>query len=63
MGPPVQFVLEGGIERPTDEELAVAAEAAADVFLRAHGVEPAIVRKPRPTVAHRKPRRSADWRA
>lgn len=62
MGPPVQFVLEGAIERPSDEELAVAATAAADVFLRAYAVEPATARKPRPAV-HRKPRRSADRRA
>ncbi len=62
MGPPVQFVLEGAIERPSDEELAAAAAAAADVFLRAYAVEPAIARKPRIS-SQRRPRRSADRRS
>ena len=35
MGPPVQLLLEGAIDRPSDRELAAAAAAAADVFLRA----------------------------
>jgi AcrR family transcriptional regulator len=59
MGPPVQFVLEGAIERPSDKELAAAAAAAAEVFLRAYAVEPASARKPR-AAARRKPRRSVD---
>ena len=58
MGPPVQLVLEGAIERPSNQELATAAAAAADVFLRAYAIEPATAAKPRPA-AHRKPRRSA----
>jgi hypothetical protein len=58
MGPPVQFLLEGAIERPSDHELAVAAAAAADVFLRAYAAEPVTSRKARP-VARRKSRRPA----
>jgi len=57
LGPPVQLLLEGAIERPSDQELAAAAAAAADVFLRAYAVEPATARKVRPA-ARRKPRRS-----
>src|SRR5581483_4827297 len=62
MGAPVQWVLEGAIERPSDQELAAAAAAAADVFLRAYAVEPAIARKPRIS-SQRRPRRSADRRS
>lgn len=47
MAPPVQLVLEGAIARPSDEELAAAADAAADVFLRAYAPEPSAARKPR----------------
>ena len=61
MGPPVQFVLEGAIERPSDQELAAAGAAAADVFLRAYAIEPAIAGKRRPA-ARSKPRRTADRR-
>jgi AcrR family transcriptional regulator len=39
MGAPVQLVLEGVIKRPSDEQIASAARAAADVFLRAYAVE------------------------
>jgi AcrR family transcriptional regulator len=35
----VELVLEGVIERPSDEELATAAQAAADVFLRAYAID------------------------
>ena len=62
MGAPVQFLLEGAIERPSDQEIAAAGAAAADVFLRAYAVEPAIAGKQRPATASRKPRRSADRR-
>jgi AcrR family transcriptional regulator len=58
MGPPVQLVLEGAIERPSDQELAAAAAAAADVFLRAYASEAASPRKVR-RATRRKPRRSA----
>lgn len=37
-GAPVQWVLEGVIERPSDRELAAAAKAAADVILRAYAI-------------------------
>ncbi len=56
MGPPVQFVLEGSTERPSDQELAAAASAAADVFLRAYTVEPAIAGKPRPAARRKRQR-------
>jgi AcrR family transcriptional regulator len=46
MGEPVQLVLEGVIDRPSDEEIATAAQAAADVFLRAYVIEPPAARKP-----------------
>jgi AcrR family transcriptional regulator len=46
-GIPVQWVLEGVVETPGDDELAVAAAAAADVFFRAYATEPVTVRKPR----------------
>ncbi len=59
MGPPIQFVLEGVIERPSEQELATAAAAATDMFLRAYAVEPATARKPR-SAAPRKAHRSAD---
>jgi AcrR family transcriptional regulator len=39
MGAPVAWVLEGIIEKPSDEELAQAAQAATDVFLRAYALE------------------------
>jgi AcrR family transcriptional regulator len=55
MGQPVQLVLEGVIDRPSDKEIATAAQAAADVFLRAYALEPAAARKPR-TRAKRKRR-------
>jgi hypothetical protein len=58
MGAPVQLVLEGAIDRPSDQELVAAGAAAADVFLRAYAVEPGISRKQRPA-PHRRKRRSA----
>ncbi len=61
MGPPVQFVLEGAIERPSDAELAAAAAAVADVFLRAYAVETVMARKVRPE-ARRKSRRPGERR-
>ena len=60
MGPPVQLMLEGAIERPSDPELAAA--AVADVFLRAYAAEPATARKARPA-ARREPRRPTQRRA
>lgn len=62
MGPPVQLMLEGAIERPSDPELAAAAAAVADVFLRAYAAEPATARKARPA-ARREPRRPTQRRA
>ncbi len=53
MGPPVQWLLEGAIDRPSDQELAAAAAAAADVFLRAYAVEPAVARRSRPAARRR----------
>jgi len=47
MGFPVQMVLEGVIERPSDTEIAAAARAVAEVFLRAYAPEPAAARAPR----------------
>jgi AcrR family transcriptional regulator len=58
MGPPVQLMLEGAIERPSDQELTAAAAAAADVFLRAYAAEPVVARKVR-SGERRKHRRSA----
>ena len=57
MGAPVQWVLEGAIERPSDQEIATAGAAAADVFLRAYAVQPSIADKPR-RAARRKRRPS-----
>jgi AcrR family transcriptional regulator len=56
MGAPVQLVLEGAIDRPSDPELVAAGASAADVFLRAYALEPAIARKQRSTAHRRKPR-------
>jgi hypothetical protein len=39
--------LEGVIDRPSDEEIATAAQAAADVFLRAYALELPAARKTR----------------
>jgi AcrR family transcriptional regulator len=55
-GAPAQLLLEGVIDRLSDEEIAAAAQAAADVFLRAYALEPAVARK-RHTTA--KPKRRA----
>jgi hypothetical protein len=52
-GDPAQLVLEGVIERPPEGEIAAAAQAAADVFLRAYALEPPVPRKSR-TSATRK---------
>jgi AcrR family transcriptional regulator len=56
MGVPVQLVLEGAIDPPSDVEIATAAQAAADVFLRAYAIEPPAARKPHK--AARRKRRS-----
>ncbi|HEX4583748.1 MAG TPA: TetR/AcrR family transcriptional regulator [Burkholderiaceae bacterium] len=47
MGAPAQLVLEGVIKRPSDEEIASAAQAAADLFLRAYALAPAAAGKAR----------------
>lgn len=58
MGAPVQQLLEGAIERPSDQELAAAAAAAADVFYRAYAPDAAVA--PRRRTAERKTRRNVD---
>jgi AcrR family transcriptional regulator len=44
-GDPAQLVLEGVIEHPPEGEIAAAAQAAADVFLRAYALEPVVPRR------------------
>lgn len=56
-----QWVLEGAIDPPSREDIARAARAAADVFLRAYAREPAAARKP-PRKAPERKRRSRSRR-
>jgi AcrR family transcriptional regulator len=59
MGGPVQWVLEGVIDRPSNEEIATAAQAAADVFLRAYALEPPAARRLRKSTKHKRRSRAA----
>jgi AcrR family transcriptional regulator len=54
-GDPAQLVLEGVIERPPEGEIAAAAQAAADVFLRAYALEPPAPRKSRTSATRKGP--------
>ena len=45
LGGLVQWLLEGVIDRPSNEEIATAAHAAADVFLRAYALDPPAARR------------------
>jgi hypothetical protein len=58
MGPPTAWVLEGTIDRASEEEIEAAAQAATDVFLRAYAPEPATPRKARTTPKRKRRSRS-----